>query len=183
VVGLRSEHYNRYPHEFSGGQRQRISIARALALNPKLIVADEPVASLDVSIQAQVINLLKDLQGQYGLTYLFISHDLSLVKYISNRVGVMYLGKLAEIGDSRALFRNPQHPYTEALLSAIPQLNQPKKKRRILLEGEVLSPINPPSGCHFQTRCVYSVEACMAIDPVLKEVGPSHWVACHLRHG
>ena len=181
VVGLRSEHYSRYPHEFSGGQRQRINIARALALNPKLIVADEPVSSLDVSIQAQVINLMKDLQDLYHLTYLFISHDLGLIKYISNRVGVMYLGKIVEIGDSHSLFKNPQHPYTEALLSLIPQISQAKKKNRILLQGEVPSPINPPSGCRFRTRCPYTAGVCTDILPILQEVGPSHWVACHLR--
>jgi oligopeptide transport system ATP-binding protein len=180
VVGLRSEHYSRYPHEFSGGQRQRINIARALALNPKLIVADEPVSSLDVSIQAQVINLMKDLQDLYHLTYLFISHDLGLIRHISNRVGVMYLGKIVEIADSRSLFQNPQHPYTEALLSLIPQISQAKKKKRILLKGEVPSPINPPSGCRFRTRCPHAAEVCTDILPVLKEVGPSHLVACHL---
>ena len=182
VVGLHPEHYNRYPHEFSGGQRQRIGVARALALNPKLIVADEPVSALDVSIQAQVINLFKRLQDQYHLTYLFISHDLSVIKHISNRVGVMYLGRIVELADSRVLFRDARHPYTEALLSAIPQVHRAKKNNRILLEGDVPSPINPPPGCRFHTRCRYAVETCKEIEPTLKAVDESHWVSCHLRH-
>jgi oligopeptide/dipeptide ABC transporter ATP-binding protein len=180
VVGLRPEHYHRYPHEFSGGQRQRIGIARALALKPKLIIADEPVASLDVSIQGQIINLLRDLQDRYQLTYLFISHDLSVVKHISNRVAVMYLGKLVELGNSQSLFKNPQHPYTKALLSVIPQVTGGKKRKRILIEGEISSPINPPPGCRFWPRCPHAMAVCKTTEPVLEEVESFHRVACHL---
>ena len=181
IVGLNKEHANRFPHEFSGGQRQRIGIARALAINPEFLVCDEPISALDVSIQSQVINLLIDLQKKLGLTYLFIAHDLDIVRYISDRIAVMYLGHLVELGDSDEVYNNALHPYSEALLSAvpIPDPDLEKQKKRIILEGDVPSPIDLPKGCPFVGRCRYATEECHNSKPELKEVKPGHFVACH----
>ncbi|RJQ09532.1 MAG: dipeptide ABC transporter ATP-binding protein [Bacillota bacterium] len=181
VVGLNPNHISRYPHEFSGGQRQRIGVARALALNPKLIICDEPVSALDVSIQSHILNLLEDLQAEFNLTYLFIAHNLSVVKHISDRVGVMYLGQLVELCSSDELFSNPLHPYTEALMSAIPLPDPELKRERIILEGDVPSPMNPPSGCHFHTRCRLAQTICGEEAPPFIDTGHEHFVGCHLR--
>lgn len=180
-VGLKREHASRYPHEFSGGQRQRIGIARALAVEPDLIICDEPISALDVSIQAQVVNMLEELQEEIGLTYLFIAHDLSMVKHISDRIGVMYLGKMMEVTSSDVLYKNPLHPYTQALLSSIPipDPKETRKNERIILQGDVQSPINPPEGCRFASRCRFAKEECKKTTPILREVEPEHFVACH----
>ncbi|WHH60106.1 dipeptide ABC transporter ATP-binding protein [Petroclostridium sp. X23] len=181
-VGLEPRYINRYPHEFSGGQRQRIGIARAIALRPKLIICDEPISALDVSIQAQILNLLKDMQKDFGLSYIFISHNLSVVKYMSNRIAVMYMGKIVEIASKEELYKNNKHPYTKALLSAIPIPDIDIKKERILLKGDLPSPINPPEGCRFRTRCEYAMRICAQSYPALMDVGNNHFVACHLYH-
>jgi oligopeptide transport system ATP-binding protein len=182
LVGLNPIHASRYPHEFSGGQRQRIGIARALALNPKFIVCDEPIAALDVSIQAQVVNLLEDLQSEFGLTYLFISHDLSMIRHIAQRVAVMYLGRIMELANQKELYHDPLHPYTQALLSAVPTPNPTleEKRERIILEGDVPSPANPPPGCVFNTRCPIAEVQCSQEIPTWREIKPDHWIACHL---
>jgi oligopeptide/dipeptide ABC transporter ATP-binding protein len=179
IVGLSPTHLQRYPHEFSGGQRQRICVSRALALNPKLVIADEPVSALDVSIQAQILNLLISLQNEFHLTYVFISHDLSVVRHISDRVAVMYLGRVVEMAPANELYSRPRHPYTEALLSAVPVANPLRKKERIILSGDVPSPVNPPSGCTFHPRCLYREQICTEEAPTLKEIDSSHSVACH----
>ena len=179
-VGLREEHYDRYPHEFSGGQRQRIGIARALAVNPKFIVADEPVSALDVSIQAQIINLLQDLQEKMHLTYFFISHDLRVVEHISHRVAIMYLGKIVEIADSETIYKDPKHPYTRALLSAVPMLDPSQRKERMVLQGDVPSPVHPPPGCSFHPRCPYREDICDKLEPQLEFAAGSHGVSCHV---
>lgn len=180
TVGLSPKMKNRYPHEFSGGQRQRIGIAKALALNPELVICDEPVSALDVSVQAQVINLFQDLQKEFSLTYLFISHDLSVVKHISDRVGVMYLGKLVEVAKTSELFSRPSHPYTQALLSARPVIRQENRVERIVLKGDLPTPINPPKGCRFHTRCPFKMEKCEQEEPLIKNIGEDHQIACHL---
>lgn len=180
VVGLAPFHYNRYPHEFSGGQRQRVGIARSLVMNPKFVVADEPVSALDVSIQAQIINLLQHIQEDFQLTFLFISHDLGVVRHLSDRVVVMYLGRLAELAKTEKLFADPKHPYTQALLSAVPSLKQRKQKRHLVLSGDVPTPFNPPSGCRFHTRCPLVMDQCREIEPAWQDTGDGHFVACHL---
>jgi peptide/nickel transport system ATP-binding protein/oligopeptide transport system ATP-binding protein len=179
-VGLEDYHSRRYPHEFSGGQRQRIGIARALALRPKFIICDEPVSALDVSIQSQILNILKDLQEEFGLTYMFIAHNLSVVEHISERVAVMYLGKMVELADRDELYRDPEHPYTRALMSAIPVADPTIKRERVILKGDVPSPLNPPKGCRFHPRCAVAIDKCSVEEPVFKEVKPDHWVACWL---
>jgi peptide/nickel transport system ATP-binding protein len=179
LVGLRPEYMRRFPHAFSGGERQRIGIARALALNPRLIVADEPVSALDVSVQAQVINLLEDLQEELGLTYLFVAHDLSVVRHIADRICVMYVGKIAEMGPTEVVFNGPKHPYTAALLSSVPVPDPRVRTQRIILQGEVANPANPPSGCYFHPRCEYAIDICRTESPVLEEIAPAHWVSCH----
>ncbi len=179
LVGLRPQLTSRYPHEFSGGQRQRIGIARAIAIRPRFIVCDEPVSALDVSIQSQILNLLKDLQQRFGLTYLFIAHNLAVVRYISDHVGVMYLGKLVESAETEETFKNPLHPYTQALLSAVPEPNPKRRRDRIVLQGDLPSPIKPPPGCRFHTRCPIAMEVCQQVEPEYRDVGGEHWVACH----
>lgn len=181
LVGLNPDFVNRYPHEFSGGQRQRIGIARALAVNPDLVICDEPISSLDVSIQAQVVNLLEELQDQLGLTYLFIAHDLSMVRHISDRMAVMYLGKIVEFADRDTIYLKPIHPYTVALMSAVPVPDPDiaKNRKRIILEGDLPSPANPPTGCNFNTRCWFAKEECFKVDPEFREIAPNHWAACH----
>jgi len=179
IVGLKGQHIRRYPHEFSGGQRQRIGIARALAINPKFVVCDEPVSALDVSIQAQVINLLRELQARFNLTYLFIAHDLGVVKYISDRVAVMYVGKIVELANWKEIYSSAKHPYTQALLSAIPIPDPEVKRERVILKGDVPSPTNPPVGCRFHPRCPYATQQCKEEEPVLKDIGAEHYVACH----
>jgi peptide/nickel transport system ATP-binding protein len=178
-VGLRPEHVQRYPHEFSGGQRQRIGIARSLALNPQVIICDEPVSALDVSIQAQTLNLLNELKEEFDLSYIFVAHDLSVVQYISDRVAVMYVGKIVEMADSEDLYKNPLHPYTEALISSVPVPDPPYKKERILMQGDVADPSNPPSGCYFHPRCRYAQDRCKTEAPAFRELKPDHWAACH----
>jgi peptide/nickel transport system ATP-binding protein len=179
LVGLRPEYMSRYPHAFSGGQRQRIGVARALALNPQLLICDEPVSALDVSVQAQVLNLLKELQRRFNLTYLFISHDLSVVRHISDRIVVMYVGKIVEVADTEKLFSDVQHPYTEALLSSAPKPDPRASRNRVVLEGEVADPSNPPSGCYFHPRCRYATDRCKSEEPLLREIKPGHWASCH----